>query len=405
MSTQTYRAGEFLVAAERLGLPVAVGSEQAHVLSKGNPGGHLALDFNDLEGATDRIVAFAEAYPVDAIVSTDDDGVLLAGMASGALGLKHNSLLSVQRARDKYQTRVALSDAGLRTPEFRRYSIDDDPHEIARQVPYPCVVKPLALAASRGVMRTDDPDQFVVAFDRLVEILRGAGLPPASDVVGQMLVESYIPGLEVAVEGILNEGDLAVLALFDKPDPLEGPYFEETIFVTPSRHPQAMQQAIVEETRRAIAALGLTEGPIHAELRVNEAGPWIIEVAPRSIGGYCSRCLRFGIDTTLEDLILEQATGQSLSATQLSTPASGVMMIPIPAKGVLCEVHGLTEAEQVEGIDEIRITIPIGGQVVPVPEGAQYLGFIFSRRDTPEAVEAALREAHQRLRFVIQLDD
>jgi len=405
MATHTYRAGAFLEAATRLGLGVAVGSEEAHALSHLNPAGHLAVDFDDLEGATDRIVEFAADHPLNAIVSTDDEGVVLASMASEALALTHNPLVAVKAARDKYQTRRALAAAGMRTPEFRRFSIEDDPRQVARQVGYPCVVKPLALAASRGVMRADHPDEFVTAFERLAELLHsldlGDGHPDQSN-QRQILVESFIPGFEVAVEGLLGQGDLTVLAIFDKPDPLDGPFFEETIYVTPSRHPAAIQDDILRTTRQAVAALGLIEGPVHAELRVNERGPWILEVAPRSIGGYCSRALRFGIDTGLEELILQQALGLALTSILPATPASGVMMIPIPKAGILCEVQGMREAQQVPGIDDIRLTIPVGQRVVPLPEGSQYLGFIFARGEDPADVEAALRQGHGRLKFVIE---
>lgn len=402
MTTHTYRAGEFLAAAARMGLPVAVASEQALPLSDATPDGHLVVDFHDLEGATDSIVAFARQYPVDAIVPTDDDGVVLAALASDALGLTHNRMSAVSAARNKYQAREVLSSSGMPTPEYHHFSVRDDPTEAARKVPYPCVVKPLALSASRGVMRADNPAEFAAAFERLVRILEEESLDEASAAAAQhVLVERFIPGDEVAVEGLLIDGDLTVLAIFDKPDPLDGPFFEETLYVTPSRHPEAVQQAIVEATRQAVTALDLTDGPVHVELRVNADGPWILEVAPRSIGGYCSRALRFGIDTTLEELILEQALGRALTSTLPATPASGVMMIPIPKAGVLCEIHGLTEARATPGINEIRITLPIGREVIPLPEGSQYLGFIFARHETPAGAEAALREAHQRLTFVI----
>jgi biotin carboxylase len=250
-------------------------------------------------------------------------------------------------------------------------------------------------------MRADDPEQFVVAFERLASILREIEHVEEMAAREQILVEDFIPGDEVAVEGILIDGELLVLAIFDKPDPLDGPYFEETIYVTPSRHPQAVQKEIVEATRQAVAALGLTDGPIHAEMRVNEHGAWILELAPRSIGGYCSLALRFGTDVGLEELILQHALDRPLSSTEPATPASGVMMIPIPEAGILCEVQHVEQAREVSGIEAIKLTIPVGQAVVPLPEGSQYLGFIFARADDPERAEAALREAHEQLKFVI----
>lgn len=401
MTTKTYRAGAFLDAAEKLGIPVAVGSEEAHVLTNSNPSGHIALDFLDLEQATSDIVEFAKQYPFDAIVSTDDDGVVLAAMASDALRLPHNPLGAVATARNKYETRRTLSRAGLLTPSFWRFGIDDDPLQAANTVTYPCVVKPLALSASRGVMRANNPDEFLTAFKRLRPILQETSFDPVSDATKQILVEAFIPGDEVAVEGILVQNEFIPLAIFDKPDPLDGPFFEETIYVTPSRHPQAKQQAILNTTRKALTALGLVNGPVHVELRLNTEGAWILEVAPRSIGGYCSRILRFGTDTSLEALILQQALGQPLLSTEMATPASGVMMIPVPSRGILCGLQGLIEAERVQHIDEIRLTIPAGQMVVPLPEGSQYLGFIFARAESPEQVETALRQAHEYLHFVI----
>ncbi|MFQ5942310.1 MAG: ATP-grasp domain-containing protein [Anaerolineales bacterium] len=401
MATKTYRAGAFLEAATQLEIPVSVGTEEAHLLAHLNPSGNLKVDFHDLEGSTDRIVEFAAEYPLKAIISTDDDGVVLAAMASDALGLSHSSLVAVRAARDKYQTRQALSAAGMRTPEYQRFTVEDEPGAVAEKLSYPCVVKPLALAASRGVMRADDPEQFVAGFRRLVDILQETVHGDETPAGDQILVEGFIPGMEVAVEGILVGGELLVLAIFDKPDPLDGPYFEETIYVTPSRHSMEVQAEIVDAAKQAVAALGLTEGPIHAEVRVNEQGAWILEVAPRSIGGYCSRALRFGSDKSLEELILQQALGSEISSTEPATPASGVMMIPIPKGGILCEVRGVELAQQVPDIDAIRLTIPVGQVVVPLPEGSQYLGFIFSRAQDPESAEAALRDAHARLNFLI----
>jgi biotin carboxylase len=326
----------------------------------------------------------------------------VAAMASAALGIAHNPVEAVAAARNKYRMRQILTKAGLRCPRFWRFPIDDDPTEMARRVEYPCVVKPLSLSASRGVIRADDPTQFVTAFHRLVAILQrpDVGISPRRS-AQDILVESFIPGLEVAFEGLLINGRLRLLALFDKPDPLDGPFFEETIYVTPSRFPPAVQDAIVSCTAEVVTTLGLRHGPIHAELRVNEQGPWILELAPRSIGGLCSRTLRFGDGLSLEDLLLRHALGLDVEALARERLAAGVMMIPIPQAGILRQVTGQEGARQVVGIEDIRITMPIGQEVVPLPEGSRYLGFIFARGDTPAGVESALREAHRRLTCVI----
>jgi formate-dependent phosphoribosylglycinamide formyltransferase (GAR transformylase) len=216
-----------------------------------------------------------------------------------------------------------------------------------------------------------------------------------------ILIEDFIPGKEVAVEGLLTGGALHLLALFDKPDPLDGPFFEETIYVTPSRLPVAVQEAIAACVAQAAAAIGLRDGPVHAELRVNDDGPWMLEIAGRSIGGLCSTILEFGAGMCLEELILRHALGFEIPSFDRVGPAAGVMMIPIPRGGILRAVHGLEEAEAVPHIEGVQITAKVRGAIVPLPEGSSYLGFIFARADDPATADAALREAHSRLRFDI----
>ncbi len=400
--TTSYRVSDFLEAAHRLDVEVTVGSNQRQVLEKYAQGRTVTLDFRNLERGTKQVIDFARRFALRAIVATDEETTVLAAKASEALRLPHNSPASVEAATNKYRFRVALAEAGLPSPEFTLVSLDDNPAEAARRVDYPCVLKPLALSASRGVIRADEPAAFITAFHRIAKILEASDAASPAEVGDHVLVEDYIPGTEIALEGLLTRGRLNVLALFDKPDPLEGPFFEETIYVTPSRLPEAVQGTITAATARAVVALGLHEGPIHAELRVNENGPVMIELAPRSIGGLCSRALRFGVGIRLEELILRHALGLPIESLEREARPAGVMMIPIPQAGHLKHVHGLQRARGVPGVEDVTITIPLGQEVVPLPEGNKYLGFIFAREDTPEAVEAALREAHRRLDFEIE---
>lgn len=402
MTTTTYRAHDFLKATRRLGVDVVVGTDRPQALAEMTPGKTLTLDFLQPESASQAIVAFASTHPLNAVVAVDDDGGLLAAMASEALGLSHNSVASVQAARNKHRMRQILATAGLPVPRFWCFATDANPADAARQVQFPCVVKPLFLSASRGVMRADDPAQFVAACQRLSALLHTPDvLTRGGALAHQILVETFIPGTEVALEGLLIDGELKVLALFDKPDPLDGPFFEETLYVTPSRLPATVQEAIAACTARTAQALGLRQGPMHAELRVNAAGPWVLEVAARTIGGLCSRTLRFGPGMSLEELVLQQALGIDPTSYARDRQAAGVMMLPIPHRGTLRAVHGQEEAKGVPGIEDLSITIPLGQEVVPLPEGARYLGFLFARAETPEQVEAALREAHRRLECVI----
>ncbi|HET6374123.1 MAG TPA: ATP-grasp domain-containing protein [Candidatus Polarisedimenticolia bacterium] len=411
MTTATYRAGAFLQAADKLGLRVVVGSDRPQILAGFNPAAHLTLDFDRLEESAQAVVQFAARSPFAAIIAADDDGVELAAAASSALRLPHNSLASVRAARDKHTMRERLAAAGIASPPFRLVGLDEDSAALAASLAepaagalgFPCVVKPVGLAASRGVIRADTPDQLVTALQRVSEILRLSGSTARSTIdPRRILIEGYIPGEEVAVEGLVTDGRLRVLAVYDKPDPLVGPFFEETIYVTPSRKPSAVLAAVEACVGRVTAALGLTRGPVHAEVRCNEDGAWIIEIAPRSIGGLCSRTLRFRSGATLEEILLRHALGQDMGADAREETAAGVMMIPIPRRGILTHVTGREEAARLPGIVDIRLTIPFGQEVIPPPEGDRYLGFIFARAKAPAEVEAALRAAHGRLVFEIR---
>ena len=402
MATHTYRAEAFMRAAGQLGLEVTVGTNVEQALAPLTPGSYLALDFERPRVASRQVLEFAAQYPIDAVVGVDDDTALLAAQAAEALGLPHNSTDSVKAARYKDVMRLILAETDLNTPWFELASVDEPPARLAERLSYPCVVKPLSLSASRGVIRANDPGELQAAFAQVVEILAEAGLPPDDPGARQVLIEQFIPGCEYALEGLLIDGCLTVLALFDKPDPLDGPYFEETIYLTPSRLPTSQQAAIAEAASRACAALGLREGPVHVEARLNESGPWIVEVAPRSIGGLCSRTLRFDFDLSLEEIILRQSARLDIASLERESRPAGVMMIPIPRAGILCDLRGLEAARAAPGVENVTISISRGGQVVPVPRGSQYLGFIFARSETVDAVEAALREAHRRLEFDIR---
>lgn len=404
LPTRTYRASDFLFAARQLGVEVVVASDHPQTLSELSPLKSLSLDFRTPEQATLEIASFAKTHPIDAVVGVDDDTTILATMAAKELSLPHNTIESAYATRDKYQLRNILVKAGLRAPWFKLLSADENPEMIANRIDYPCVLKPLSLSASRGVIRADDPEHFVDAFHRVVAVIQSSSEEEDKHHgdVEQLLVEGFIPGTEVALEGIVVQGVLKVLAIFDKPDPLDGPFFEETLYITPSRLPAHVQQEITLCTEDAARALGLREGPVHAELRVKDGCAWMLEMAPRSIGGLCARTLRFGTGMSLEELIIRHAIGQDVNSFKREENAAGVMMIPIPHAGILREVTGQRQAEAIEGIEEVTISIPVGQEVVPLPEGKRYLGFIFARDDTPADVETALRQAHYQLEFVIE---
>jgi biotin carboxylase len=402
LPTTTYRARDFVEAAEKLGVVAVVGSNRKQALQDLQPERTLALDLADPAKAAAGIERFALERPLSAIVPTDDSTAVAAAIASERLGLPHNPPAAATVASRKDLLRACLREAGVRTPRHRLVALEADPESAARDTAYPCVLKPIFLSGSRGVIRADGPDSFARAFRRIRDLLLRPEVrerdPAAAD---HILVEEFAPGFEVALEAILLRGQLKILAIFDKPDPLDGPFFEETIYVTPSRLPDETQSAVAGAVTAAARAIGLREGPVHAELRVDQCGPWVIELAARSIGGLCSRCLHFGTGLTLEEIIISQALGWDVSTCERARGASGVMMIPIPRAGTLLEVDGLRAASAVSGIIDVTISATLGQPVTPLPEGSSYLGFIFARGDGPEGVEAALREAHRNLRFRI----
>lgn len=396
---RTYRAADFLTAAARVGAGLVIGSDGALSLG-GLPVVHA--DPGDPHRSASRLVA--AAGPVDAVVAADTPMLALAAAVAGRLGLAHNPVEAVIAATDKTQQRRRWADAGIAQPAFRivpaAASEDSLLQAAARVVGYPCVVKAVSLSASQGILRADDPPAAVAAAERIRRILATVGRPGNEP----LLVEEYVPGWELSIDGLLDRGDLTVTAVFDKPGTPEGPTFEETVLITPSRLPGHVLSAAERTAGQAARALGLQYGPVHAELRIDERGgqvrPVMLELAARSIGGLCSRVLRFGGGQSLEELVLASALGRRVSPRRVPG-TSGVLMLPVERAGVLRAVEGRAEAVAVPGITGLTITIPIGQPVQPLPEGDRYLGFVFAEGEDYQQVERALAIARARLRVVI----
>src|SRR3989475_11681171 len=401
LPTTTYRAEAFLDAARKLKLDVVVGSKKAAVPRELGDAAFLPLNLHGLEEAVRSVVEFARTTPIDVVVGVDDHTTVVAAVISAALGLPHNPLTAVAAARNKHRMRELLQARGLPVPRFALFSVDDAPAAITEKIAFPCVVKPISLSASCGVIRANDRDEFVAAFHRVAALLEKLGEETLGEGTGKILVEDFVPGREVALEGLLTNGELRVLALFDKPDALDGPFFEETIYVTPSRLPAALQREVMSCAARAARALGLGEGPVPGALGVSDRGGWVLEIAARSIAGRGSQTLRFVAGLSLEEVILCHALRMDIPSLDREGRAAGVMMLPIPRAGMLEEVRGLEKALAVPGIEDLEITAQLGDELVPLPEGTRYLGFLIARGETPEAVEAALRDAHRELEFVI----
>jgi biotin carboxylase len=399
--TTAYQTADFRRAAEAMGVEVTLGTDRCHVLAEVWPQGALALDFRDPPGAAAQIAEAAGASPIAGIIATDEKTALIGALAAELLGLPFNPVEATRATADKLRLRQRLAEAGVAQPAFRVVPLDSDPAVVARELRFPVVMKPRHLSTSRGVMRADDEHELRDRFARLRRLLADPELiardPGAARSV---LIEDFVPGPEVALEGLLRGGRLQALALFDKPDPLDGPFFAETIYVTPSSLPGAMQQAIEARVAEAAAAIGLCEGPVHAELRIGGGHPVVIEVAARSIGGLCGRALRFGAGLSLEEVIISHALRRDLACAR-TAEATGVLMLPVPRGGVLRAIDGVDDARRVPGVREVTITARVGEEVTPLPEGNKYLGFVFAAGDHATAVTAALRRAGLALRFTI----
>jgi biotin carboxylase len=402
-TTTGYQIRSFGDAAEKLGVRVIFASDRCDHLEDPWSDRAIPVRFWDEAGSVATVIAACADTRPDGVIAVGDRPAVLAACVAESLGLPGNPSPAVRASRNKLASRRAFKTAGLLTPAFFDVSIADDPAAIAATCTFPVVIKPLALSGSRGVMRVDRASDFVWAFDRLVRLLRSPDvLSERDDAHGRALIESYIPGNEFAIEGVMTDGVFRVFVIFDKPDPLDGPFFEETIYVTPSRASQAVQRAIVDQVAIAARALGLRHGPIHAECRVNTQGVYLLEVAPRPIGGLCARAVRFGNSLSLEEVLLRHALGEDISGATTSAEASGVMMIPIPRRGVYRGVSGINTALAIDGVDDLRITAKPDEVVLPLPEGRSYLGFIFASGGNPARVEQSLRDAHATLAFDIE---
>jgi biotin carboxylase len=392
LPSNTYKATDFLAAAEASGIDLIVASEQPPPLDMGDR--YVTIDCNDTEAAAESITRLGETVPIDAVVAADDRGVMVAAHASARLGLAGNRPENAILTRNKLAMRHRLDSAEVDQPRFAALRPGDMPDDIAQHIGFPVVIKPIDRTASQGVIRVDRPEDMLFTAARIRRIVG----PNAT-----LLVESFAPGAEIAIEGLVSKGDLTTLAVFDKPDTGPGPFFPETIFVTPSRLPEAALAEAERVAAASVRALGLAHGPVHIELRVDERRARIIEVAGRSIGGLCSRSLNFGLmGTSLESLILRNAIEDSPPKLRREPTANGVLMIPTPGSGRVAAIRGEDETRRLEGVTGIDFTVRVGEQVTAPPEGDRYLGFVYARGDTPDEVETVLRKAMDNLEVQLE---
>jgi len=403
-----YQTRSFEEAAKKLNVQLVYVTDRCHQLDDPWNDHAIAVRFEAPEVSAHTVLEHAKNMHVDGILALGDRPVVAAAYAARGLGIAYNHPLVVEACRSKLRMREIFRDVGLNVPWFRKVPLQPAPEPALLGVTYPCVLKPLSLSASQGVIRANNRDEFRAAAERIRKLLDSAELHAAREPnLAHMIVEGYIPGEEVAVEGLVTNGKLRVLAIFDKPDALTGPYFEETIYVTPSRHSSKTQNEIEACMQSAVTAMGFSHGPVHAEFRLNKAGVWPLEIAPRPIGGLCARALRFGPDASgewigLEELLLRHAAELPETDLPREPKASGVMMIPVPRTGVYENVSGMERARAVDGIVDLTITAREHDTIAAWPEGSSYLGFLFARAEKPEQIEKALRKAYALLEFQIK---
>jgi biotin carboxylase len=396
-ATTGYQTKVFAEVGRRLGVDVSLATDRCHVLN--DPWGDQAIPVR-FEVLEESAAALAQGRNFDAVVAVGDRPAYLAALAADLLRVPFHPPAAAAAAINKFAARECFRKAGLPVPIYSRVAVDEDTETAASGVQYPCVLKPLGLSAGRGVIRANSPQEFVRAFARIRNLLKSPDIARMSDPASDHIqVETFLPGREFALEGLVTDGRLQVLAIFDKPDPLDGPYFEETIYVTPSREQVSVQAAIIQAAQLAVTALGLHYGPVHAEMRVDGDRVWMLEVAPRPIGGLCAKALVFEDGAPLEQLIVRHALGEDVSGARRRDGTAGVMMVPVPRAGIYQGVCGVDRAEAL--VDEVIITAKEGQLVLPLPEGNTYLGFLFAYGETASQVEERLRRAHKHLEFEI----
>jgi biotin carboxylase len=405
LSTTTgYQLRSFGDAAHKLGISLLFATDRCHSLEDPWHDEAVPVRFDDDEASIEAVRAAAAERPIDGVIAVGDRPVILAARIARALDLPGNSPGAATASTNKLLARAYFASAGLLTPWHFAVSTDADPHSVAQHASYPAVVKPIGLSGSRGVIRVDSPEELIAAVARVSALLARAEIRALRlGIEGTILIEGFMPGREYAVEGLLTRGTFRSLTIFDKPDPLDGPFFEETVYVTPATLPADTERGIVTEVARACRALGLTHGPVHAECRLTRGGVFVLEVAARPIGGLCSQVLRFGPDgeISLEELLLRHATGESVERISKERRAAAVMMVPIPKAGILKEVNGIDAARRIPHVEDVRITAKPDQLLEPLPEAGSYLGFIFARAGRPGDAEGAVRAAHVQLSFAI----
>lgn len=394
LPANTYRAQRFLEAARKLGVDVFIATDSD--FSPPDPSNSVidGISFCDPKEAGRQIADIIRHQGPMSVLAVDEAAVEVAEWTRVALGLIDHPNSGILATRDKRELRQRLRENNISQPKtFDILELEQGRGEI----PFPVVVKPSKGSGSIGVTKAQNQQELTKSLITVQDVI--AKMTISNQCI---VVEEYIPGVEFAVDILVTDGKLHVLVIFEKPDPLVGPFFAETIYVTPPHLTDSQLEALHSVIQKCIRALSINNGPLHLELRLTSANDWVpIDIASRSIGGNCSNALAFASNTSLEELIIQNALGLEVINTQRERRASGVYMIPAETLGTLVAVHGVEAALKVRFVEDIQITVKPGTKTVPLPFDNQYLGFIFAKAPGAKTVEKALRTARALLEIEV----
>lgn len=348
------------------------------------------------EQAIEQALRLHEQTSIGAVLGYEEDATLTVAHIAAALGLPAHPVAAAEAALDKPMMKQRFAAAGIPAADFIVAADEDEAVAWAEAGGYPVVVKPCRGSASQGVIRANDEHTLRQAYRRLRRIIRdheldNGGRPPSAH-----LVERYLPGSELSCELLLQYGAPEVITEFGKPLPLTGPYFEESIYLTPPALGAALRREVHELSMAAAKALGFYHGPAHCEIRLTPDGPKVLEIAGRLLGGACAGSFRDRLGEDLDALLLRSALGEriTLPAPADDAPTVGALMIPVPGEGRVVAVRGDDGARRVPGVRDVSLQTEPGEIVVPFPEQACYaVGFVSASGPDEAAVVGSLGQA------------
>ncbi len=373
----SYKSNDFVVAAEKLGIDFLIITDSEQVSSKFSD--TVIINKFDAELNKNNLKKLKD---VTHVLPVDHSALKFSGYLVDLLEVKGNKLESINLSMNKYESRKifnSLLDIKVNNEIIK--NIDDVNTFINKNGT--SVLKPIYGTASKSVLKINNVEKNKEQIEKLMQ-----------DCFDQdLVIEEYIDGKEYALEGTIINSELKKIVIFDKPVEYKHPYFEESIYITPSELSSEAEKRVVSIVDKACKKIGLEDGPVHVEFKINENQIFIIEINPRMIGGLCSRCLSFGLfKVSLEEIILHAFMNNELKNIELLNNYVGVLMIPTPKSGKFISINK-EELENIPNISNVEITVPEGSDLLEPPYGDKYLGFAFSQGIDKKTVNESLLTA------------